>query len=224
MRSLYREVSGGLAATIRLSRLRGHVRTPAARLRIRIAAGLAFCLLVGAANAGNWVSWVAGNLGPSSPGLRYLTGDTSVAVAAALGTVLAGVLFAPISGAAAQAQFPDFDLAGIRPSRLYRYFDGIWNSVVSPVGLSPLLLLVAAGSLSTADGHGRVGAVAIALSTWVWAMLVMALLAWAIEFTRRRWVASLRWYLAAGASIVNDVAANRSDPGMWREVAAAGAS
>jgi len=36
---------------------------------------------------------------------------------------------------------PRLHLAGIRPSRLYRYFDGIWNSVLSPVGLSPLLLL-----------------------------------------------------------------------------------
>lgn len=206
MRSLYREVSGGLAATIRLSRLRGHVRTPAARLRIRIAAGLAVCLLLGAANAGSWVSWVAENLGPSSPGLRYLMGDTSVAMAAALGTVLAGVVFAPISGAAAQAQFPDFDLAGIRPSRLYRYFDGLWNSVLSPVGLSPLLLLVTAASLGTPDGRGRVGAVAIAMSTWLCAMLVMALFAWTIEFARRRWVAHLRWYLTAAVVAVVVVA------------------
>ncbi len=202
MTGLYGEVARGLAATIRLARLHAQVRTPRARLRIRIAAGLGACLLIAAAAAGNIVTWLALHSDPSSPVYRYLLGERSISLAAALGTVLVGVVFAPITGAAAQAQFPDFDLAGIRPSRLYRYFDGIWNSVVSPVGLSPLLLLVAAGSLSTADGHGRVGAVAIALSTWVWAMLVMSLLAWAIEFTRRRWVASLRWYLAGAASLV----------------------
>ena len=202
MTGLYGEIRRGLAATIRLSRLRGQVRTPQARLRARIGAVLGACLLVAAAFAGNMVTWLAQNSNASSPVFTYLVGERSVSLAAALGTVLAGVVFSPISGAAAQAQFPDFDLAGIRPSRLYRYFDGVWNSVLSPVGLSPLLLLTAAASLSTPDGRGRVGAVAVALATWLCAMVVMALLAWTIEFTRRRWVATLRWYLAAGASIV----------------------
>jgi hypothetical protein len=197
---LYDETAGGLRATIRLSRLRAQVRTPRARLRTRGAAGLAFCLLITAAAAGNIVTWLALQ-DSSSPIVPYLVGDESVSLAAALGTVLAGVVFAPISGAAAQAQFPDFDLAGIRPSRLYRYFDGIWNSVLSPVGLSPLLLLTAAASLATPDGRGRVAAVAIALATWLWAILVMALLAWTIEFCRRRWGARLRWYLAGAASL-----------------------
>jgi hypothetical protein len=198
---LYDETAGGLRATIRLSRLRAQVRTPRARFRTRGAAGLAFCLLITAAAAGNIVTWLALHSDSSSPIVPYLVGDKSVSLAAALGTVLAGVVFAPISGAAAQAQFPDFDLAGIRPSRLYRYFDGIWNSVLSPVGLSPLLLLTAAASLATPDGRGRVAAVAIALATWLWAILVMALLAWTIEFCRRRWGARLRWYLAGAASL-----------------------
>ena len=42
----------------------------------------------------------------------------------------------------------------------------------------------------------------MSLATWVCAMLVMALLAWMIEYTRRRWIATLRWYLAAVASLV----------------------
>jgi hypothetical protein len=214
---LYGEIASGLRATVRLSRLRGQVRTPRARLRTRIAAGLGFCLLVAAALAGNMVTWLAHHATSSSPIFSYLVGDKSVSLAAALGTALAGVVFAPISGAAAQAQFPDFDLAGIRPSRLYRYFDGIWNSVLSPVGLSPLLLLTAAASLATPDGRGRVGAVVVALSTWLCAMLVMALLAWTIEFTRRRWVATLRWYLAAAASLVVAVAVV-IDPGHARTI------
>ncbi len=148
------------------------------------------------------VTWLAQNSDASSPVFRYLVGERSVSLAAALGTVLVGVVFSPISGAAAQAQFPDVDLAGIRPSRLYRYFDGIWNSVLSPVGLSPLLLLTAGASLTTPDGRGRGGAVVLALATWLCAMLVMALLAWTIEYTRRRWVATLRWYLAAVAAAV----------------------
>src|SRR5450759_3245325 len=63
-------------------------------------------------------------------------------------------------------------------------------------------MLVTAASLSTPDGHGRLGAIAMSLATWVCAMLVMALLAWTIEYTRRRWIATLRWYLAAAASLV----------------------
>lgn len=206
MSGLYGEIASGLRATIRLSRLHAQVRTPRARLRTRIAASFGVCLLIAASAAGNIVTWLAQNSDKSSPFFTYLVGDRSISIAAALGTVLAGVLFAPITGAAAQAQFPDFDLAAIRPSRLYRYFDGIWNSVLSPVGLSPLLVLTAAASLSTPDGRGRAGAVAIALATWVLALLVMALFAWAIEFTRRRWVATLRWYLAAGASLLVAVA------------------
>jgi hypothetical protein len=199
---LYGEIARGFRATIRLARLRAQVRTPRSRLRTRIAAGLAFCLLIAAAAAGEIVTWLALHTDASSPILPYLVGEKSVSLAAALGTVLAGVVFAPITGAAAQAQFPDFDLAGIRPSRLYRYFDGIWNSVLSPVGLSPLLLLTGAASLATPDGRGRVVAIVTALVTWLWAMLVMALLAWTIEFTRRRWGAKLRWYLAGGATLV----------------------
>jgi len=199
---LYGEIVRGLTASIRLSRLRGQVRTPKARLRTRIAAILAALLVVVVAMAGDIVTRLAQQSDSSSPIYRYLLGERSVSLVGALGAVLAGVVFAPITGAAAQAQFPDFDLAGIRPSRLYRYFDGIWNSVLSPVGVSPLLLLVAAASLATPDGRGRLGAVAIALATWVCAMLVMALLAWAIEYTRRRWIASLRWYLAGAASLI----------------------
>jgi len=199
---LYGEIASGLTATIRLSKLRGQVRTPRARLRTRIAAVIAGCLVVVAAMAGDIVTRLAQHADPSSPIYRYLLGDRAVSLAAALGTVLAGVLFSPISGAAAQAQFPDLDLASIRPSRLYRYFDGIWNSVLSPVGVSPLLMLVTAASLSTPDGRGRLGAIAMSLATWVCAMLVMALLAWTIEYTRRRWIATLRWYLAAAASLV----------------------
>jgi len=199
---LYGEIASGLTATIRLSKLRGQVRTPRARLRTRIAAVVAAGLVVVAAMAGDIVTRLAQQSDPSSPIYRYLLGERSVSLVGALGAVLAGVVFSPISGAAAQAQFPDLDLAGIRPSRLYRYFDGLWNSVLSPVGVSPLLMLVAAASLATPDGRGRVGAVAIALATWVCAMLVMALLAWTIEYTRRRWIATLRWYLAAAASLV----------------------
>jgi hypothetical protein len=202
VKGLFGEIASGLTATIRLSKLRGQVRTPRARLRARIAAVIAGCLVVVAAMAGDIVTRLAQHADPSSPIYGYLLGDRAVTLAAALGTVLAGVLFSPISGAAAQAQFPDLDLASIRPSRLYRYFDGIWNSVLSPVGVSPLLMLVTAASLSTPDGRGRLGAIAISLVTWVCAMLVMALLAWAIEYTRRRWIATLRWYLAAGASLV----------------------
>ena len=202
MTGLYGEIASGLTATIRLSKLRGQVRTPRARLRTRIAAVIAGCLVVVAAMAGDIVTRLAQHADPSSPIYRYLLGDRAVSLAAALGTVLAGVLFSPISGAAAQAQFPDLDLASIRPSRLYRYFDGIWNSVLSPVGVSPLLMLVTAASLSTPDGRGRLAAIAMSLATWVCAMLVMALLAWTIEYTRRRWIATLRWYLAAAASLV----------------------
>jgi hypothetical protein len=203
---LYAEIAQGLAATVRLARLRGHVRTPRERLRTRIAAVLALGLLVAAINAGSMVTWLAQNSSASSPIYGYLIGDRAISLVAALGTVLAGVVFSPITGAAAQAQFPDVDLAGVRPSRLYRYFDGIWNSVLSPVGLSPLLLLITAASLSTPDGRGRGGAVAVAFVTWLCAMLVMALFAWTIELTRRRWVAALRWYLAAGASAAVAVA------------------
>jgi len=203
---LYGEIASGLSATIRLSRLRGQVRTPRARLRTRIAAVVAACLVVVAAMAGDIITRLAQHGDPSSPIFGYLLGERAVSLAAALGTVLAGVVFSPISGAAAQAQFPDLDLAGIRPSRLYRYFDGIWNSVLSPVGISPLLMLVTAASLSTPDGRGRLGAVAMSLATWVCAMLVMALLGWIIEYTRRRWIATLRWYLAAVASLVVAIA------------------
>jgi len=42
---------------------------------------------------------------------------------------------------------------------------------------------VTAASLSTPDGRGRVGAVVIAMATWLCAMLVMALFAWTIEFS-----------------------------------------
>ncbi|MBI4900875.1 MAG: hypothetical protein HY829_10410 [Actinobacteria bacterium] len=202
MTGLSREVTQGLAATVRLSRLRAQVRTAQARLRARVAAALAVCLLVLAAVAGDLVSWAARHATAGSPVYPYLVGDRAISVPAALGAVLAGTLFAPITGAAAQAQFPDVDLAGIRPSRLYRYFDGIWNSVLSPVGLSPLLLLVAAASLATSDGRGRAPAVIVALTTWLCAMLVMALFAWTIELTRRRWAARLRWYLAGVAGLV----------------------
>ena len=202
MTGLYGEIVSGLTATIRLSKLRGQVRTARSRLRTRIAAVIAACVVVVAAMAGDIVTRLAQHSDPSSPIYRYLVGERSVSLVGALGTVLAAVVFSPISGAAAQAQFPDLDLAGIRPSRLYRYFDGIWNSVLSPVGLSPLLLLVAAASLATPDGRGRLGAVAVALATWVCAMLVMALLAWTIEYTRRRWIATLRWYLAVATGLV----------------------
>lgn len=202
MRRLLHEVLQGLEATIRLSRLRGQVRTPQARLRTRAAAVVAGCLLLAATVAGDVLRWSARHASPTSPISRYLLGDSSVGLPAALGAVLAGVVFAPITGAAAQAQFPDADLAGIRPSRLYRYFDGLWNSVLSPVGVSPLLLLVAAASLATSDGHGRLTAVLVVLLTWLDAMLVMALFAWTIELTRRRWVARLRWYLALVAALL----------------------
>ncbi len=202
MTRLPEEAANGLAATVGLARLRAQVRTAQARLRARIAAGAALCLLVAAAVAGDLVSWT----GRHSTIYRYLVGESSVSLPAALGAVLAGVVFAPVTGAAAQAQFPDADLAGIRPSRLYRYFDGIWNSVLSPVGLSPLLLLVAAASLATADGRGRVVAVVVAFTTWLCAMLVMALFGWTIELTRRRWAAALRWYLAGVSSLVVAVA------------------
>jgi hypothetical protein len=130
-----------------------------------------------------------------------LLGDQSLSLSAALASVLAGMVFAPITGAAAQAQFPDFDLAGVRPARLYRYFDGVWNSILSPVGMSPLLLLVAAASLATADGAGRIGALLLAVSLWVAALLMTALLAWLFEYTRRRWTAAIRWYIAGAASV-----------------------
>ncbi|MHB1008532.1 MAG: hypothetical protein ACYC1E_04640 [Propionibacteriaceae bacterium] len=202
MTGLLDEVVQGLAATIRLSRLRARVRTPQARLRARVAAGVALCLLVAAAATGDVVTWSAAHSSLASPLSRHLLGDSSVGLSTALGAVLAGVVFAPITGAAAQAQFPDADLAGIRPSRLYRYFDGLWNSVLSPVGVSPLLLLMAAASVATADGRGRATAVLVVLVTWLAAMLVMALFAWTIELTRRRWVARLRWYLAVVSALV----------------------
>ncbi|HET7725283.1 MAG TPA: hypothetical protein VFK68_11635 [Propionibacteriaceae bacterium] len=202
MTGLLHEVVQGLTATVRLSRLRAQVRTPRARLRARVAGVVALCLLVVAAMSGDIVAWSATHAWLASPIAGYLARDSSVGLPAALGAVLAGVVFAPITGAAAQAQFPDGDLAGIRPSRLYRYFDGLWNSLVSPVGVSPLLLLVAAASIATHDGRGRFAAVVVVVMTWLAAMLAMALFAWTIELTRRRWVARLRWYLAVVVALV----------------------
>ena len=87
MRSLYAEVVSGLRATIRLSRLRGQVRSARARLRTRIAAGLGLGLLVAAVFAGNIVTWLAQHSTSSSPIFPYLVGGTSVSLVAALGTV-----------------------------------------------------------------------------------------------------------------------------------------
>lgn len=201
MNDLVAETRSGLAATIQLARLRGRTRSPRSRLRVRIALVLGGCLLVGAAWLGTLVTWAASRTTASSPVYRLLLGEEGLSLTGALASVLAGVVFAPITGAAAQAQFPDFDLAGVRPSRLYRYFDGVWNSVLSPVGMSPLLMLVAAASLATADGEGRAAALLLAVSLWVAALLLTALLAWLFEYARRRWAASIRWYIAGVASV-----------------------
>ncbi|MGV8850235.1 MAG: hypothetical protein ACOH16_11895 [Propionibacteriaceae bacterium] len=201
MKGLTAEVRSGLAATIQLARLRGRTRSPQGRLRVRIATVLAGCLLVVAAWSGTYVAWAAARRDASSPIYTLLLGEEGVSLTGALASVLVGMVFAPITGAAAQAQFPDFDLAGVRPARLYRFFDGIWNSILSPVGMSPLLMLVVAASLATADGAGRIGALLLAVSLWVGALLMTALLAWLFEYTRRRWSAAIRWYIAGAATV-----------------------
>lgn len=215
MRPLVAEALSGLSATVQLARLRGRVRTVAARRRTRAAAVVGGLLLVMAAAAGELVSSLARNDRLPSNVVGLLVGDSSVSLTAALATAFVGVVFAPITGAAAQGMFPDPDLAGIRPSRLHRFFDGIWNSVLSPVGVSPLLLLVAGASLATPDGRGRAGALVLALSLWVAALVVMALLAWTIEYARRRWSASIRWYLAGVAALAVALAV-LLDPGHGR--------
>ncbi len=201
MTALTAEVRAGLAATIQLARIKGRTRSAQSRLRVRIAFILACCLLLGAGGLGTFLTWAAAHSDASSPLYKVLLGEDGLSLTGALASVLAGVVFAPITGAAAQAQFADFDLAGVRPSRLYRYFDGVWNSVLSPVGMSPLLMLVAAASLSTAKGPGRISALLLAVGLWVGALLVTALLAWVFEYTRRRWSAAIRWYIAGAASI-----------------------
>ncbi len=211
------EIRSGLAATIQLARLRGRTRTPRTRMRLRIALVLATGLLVGAAWLGTFMAWAASHSDVDSPIYKVLLGDQGLSLTGALASVLAGMIFAPITGAAAQAQFPDLDLAGIRPARLYRYFDGLWNSVLSPVGLSPLLMLVAASSLATPSGVGRVSALLLAVALWVSALLMTALLAWLFEYTRRRWVASIRWWVAGVAALAAAVVVV-ADPSHARSV------
>lgn len=217
MRPLATETLDGLKASVRLAQLRGHIRTPRARLRIRVALVAALGALVLAASSGTLISLAHRHVSGNSPALRFLLEHDEMSLTGALVSVLVGVFFAPLTGAAAQAQFPDFDLAGIRPARLYRYFDGVWNSVLSPVGMSPLLLLVTAASLTTDDGHGRIGALIMAIALWVCALLVTALLAWLFEYTRRRWAARVRWYLA-GILVLTAAAVVLSDPSHGRSV------
>lgn len=217
MRGILAEVREGLAATVQLARVKGRTRSAQTRLRVRLAAVFAVLALTGAAWSGTFVRWAAGRSTGPSPLYDFLLGREAMGLTGALVGVLAGVVFAPITGAAAQAQFPDFDLAGIRPARLYRYFDGVWNSVLSPVGMSPLLLLVTAASMATADGEGRLGALALAAALWVCSLLVTALLAWSFELTRRRWTAAIRWYSAAVA-VVGGVLVVLLDPNHARTV------
>ncbi len=195
------EVWPGLAATVRLSQLKAQTRSPRARVKVRLDTGLLVGCLVLAALSGDLAVRLAATGGsPLADSLALMAqGSLGAAGAAGLAMVVAGMVFAPATGAATHAQFPDLDLAGIRPPRLYRYFDGIWNSVVSPVGASQLLVLTSLASLVTSSGQGRVAAVLLAWVTWIAVLPLLALSGWGTEYLRRRWTPRARWYAAAAA-------------------------
>ncbi len=195
------EVRPGLAATVQLSRLKARTRSPKARVKTRMEAGLFAVLLLGAALLGDLARRVASG-GGTGPLDHMARGSLGGGGAAALASVLAAMVVAPVTGAANQAQFPDLDLAGIRPSRLYRYFDGVWNTVVSPVGASQLITLTGLASLMTSAGQGRLAAVSLAWVTWVSLLPVTALSGWVIEYARRRWTPKIRWWLAGAVALV----------------------
>lgn len=202
------EASPGLVATVRLSRLKARSRSSWARTKARIDAGLLATGLVVAVLSGDLaVRLAAGQGSPLAEALAQMArGSLGAGGSAAVALVVAGLVFAPATGAATHAQFSDLDLAGIRPPRLHRYFDGVWNSVVSPVGASPLLILTSLASLVTSSGPGRLVAVALAWVTWLTLLTLLAASGWTIDYLRRRWTPRLRWYAVAGAAAGTGVA------------------
>ncbi len=199
------EAPAGFRATVALAGLKARTASPLARRRQRAQAVAFVVSMAAAALSGTWVHDAAAS-GESDPVLAALrtvgVDGLGGAGTAALATVLAAMLFAPVTGAATHAQLPDVDLAGVRPPRLYRYVDGVWNTVVSPVGASQLLVLTTLASLLTADGRGRVAAVALTWVAWVATLPVVALTGWGVELVRRRWSPLVRWWAAGAAGLL----------------------
>lgn len=199
------EVSAAMRETVNLLRLRWRfMRTPKTRV-VFIVSSVAFFLgTFIAAQTGTMVRRTA-EQGLESPSgafaINYIIlldrGELGALGASVIGSVFFIAVINPFLGASVQALFPVDDLAGLRPSRLHRYFASLIANVVTVGGLFQLLMLTILGSLLTLDGQ-RTGGLLFLWSMWPVGILLATLVAWSVEWVQRRYGHRTRLSIGAG--------------------------
>lgn len=118
-------------------------------------------------------------------------GELGVIGASAVGSVIIVALFTPFTGSSMQSLAPTEDLAGLRPTRVHRYFDSIITNAVSAIGFLQLITLTGIGSLLTLDG-GRIGGLLFVWAVWPAVLMLSVCTGWSIELSARKYGTSLR--------------------------------
>lgn len=189
-----REVGAAVRETIYLMRLRWRfMRTRKTQLLFMLASLAFFFATFTAAQAGTMVRRTA-EQGIDTPtgafAVNYIIllnrGELGALGATVIGSVFFIAVINPFLGASVQALFPVDDLAGLRPSRLHRYFASLVANVVTVGGLFQLIMLTILGSLLTLDGQ-RTGGLLFLWSMWPVGILLATLVAWTVEWIQRRY-------------------------------------
>lgn len=189
-----REVAAAVGETVNLMRLRWRfIRTPKARALFTLAGLAFFVAILTAAQAGTMVRRTA-EQGIDTPAgafaVNYIIllnrGELGALGATVVGSVFFIAVINPFLGASVQALFPVDDLAGLRPSRLHRYFASLIANIVTVGGLFQLIMLTVLGSLLTLDGQ-RSGGLLFLWSMWPVGLLLATLVAWTVEWIQRRY-------------------------------------
>jgi hypothetical protein len=188
------EVGAAVRETVFLMRLRWRFMRTRKNRALFLLAGLAFFFATfTAAQAGTMVRRTA-EQGIDSPSgafaINYIIllnkGELGALGATVIGSVFFIAVINPFLGASVQALFPVDDLAGLRPSRLHRYFASLVANVVTVGGLFQLIMLTVLGSLLTLDGQ-RTGGLLFLWSMWPVGILLATLVAWTVEWIQRRY-------------------------------------
>lgn len=118
-------------------------------------------------------------------------GELGLIGASAVGSVIIVALFTPFTGSSMQSLAPAEDLAGLRPTRIHRFFDSIVTNAASAIGFLQLITLTGIGSLLTLDG-GRPAGLLFMWSVWPVLVLVAVSEGWAIELVQRKYGRKVR--------------------------------